>query len=134
MCTANLEGFPEEESGQLRQDGAELGGLEPYTLETNVQTKYGQLMVLFPSSLSRMVHRRGEAGPSTASEYRGFPEALSVWGVARKGREAASRSRRGPPEAPKRENVCVCVRARVCVCLNTLYVLATELVSILSCQ
>lgn len=71
-CTANLEGFPEEESGQLQQDGAELGGLEPYTLETNVQTKYGQLMVLFPSSLSRMVHRRGEAGLSTASEYRGF--------------------------------------------------------------
>lgn len=34
--------------------GTELGGLEPYSLDINVRTKYGQLIVLFPASLSRM--------------------------------------------------------------------------------
>ena len=40
--------------GGVGSAGPELGGLEPYSSEINVQTKYGQLIVLFPASLSRM--------------------------------------------------------------------------------
>ena len=83
-----------------------------------------------PLSCPGWVHRRGEVGLSPARENRGSQEALSVQDAARKGREPAERSgkgrrRRGPLKS-QREKRCFFFF------LNTLYVLATELVSILN--
>lgn len=84
-----------------------------------------------PLSCPGWVHRRGEVGLSPASENRGVSGGTELCrDTARKGREAAGGSRKGKEEAsevPEREKVLFFL-------FDTLYVLATELVSILNCQ